>query len=283
MHITPSYLREQLSKSYEPQEANGLARIIFCDILGQSNVDYYLCKDIDLSGNEEEKVKSILQRLEKYEPIQYIEGKKYFSGREFFVRQGVLIPRPETEELVELAAQACKPNAKILDIGTGSGCIAISLSKKLPEAEVHAWDISEMALEVAKQNNEQLKASVHFEQHDILTYQATGAEAFDLIISNPPYIANSEKADMEANVLNYEPHSALFVSDDNPLCFYIAIADFAKTALRGGGKLYFEINPIYADQLKDVLIEKGFCDVEIHLDIHNRKRFACASKPHNIE
>ena len=176
MHITPSYLREQLSKSYEPQEANALARIIFCDMLGQSNVDYYLCKDMDLSGNEEEKVKSILQRLEKYEPIQYIEGKKYFSGREFFVRQGVLIPRPETEELVELAAQACKPNAKILDIGTGSGCIAISLAKKLPEAEVHAWDISEAALEVAKQNNEQLSASVHFEQHDILTYQATGGE-----------------------------------------------------------------------------------------------------------
>jgi release factor glutamine methyltransferase len=146
-------------------------------------------------------VKSILQRLEKYEPIQYIEGKKYFSGREFFVRQGVLIPRPETEELVELAAQACKPNAKILDIGTGSGCIAISLSKKLPEAEVHAWDISEVALEVAKQNNEQLSASVHFEQHDILTYQATGEEAFDLIISNPPYITESEKAEMEAGVL----------------------------------------------------------------------------------
>ena len=278
MHITPSYLREQLSKSYEPQEANGLARIIFCDILGQSNVDYYLCKDIDLSGNEEEKVKSILQRLEKYEPIQYIEGKKYFSGREFFVRQGVLIPRPETEELVELAAQACKPNAKILDIGTGSGCIAISLSKKLPEAEVHAWDISEMALEVAKQNNEQLKASVHFEQHDILTYQATGAEAFDLIISNPPYIAESEKADMEPNVLAWEPSIALFVPDNDPLLFYRRIGELALRMLTPNGKLFFEINRAYGDATKQLLCNQGYKNIHIQKDLSGNDRFVYAER-----
>ena len=278
MHITPSYLREQLSKSYEPQEANGLARIIFCDILGQSNVDYYLCKDIDLSGNEEEKVKSILQRLEKYEPIQYIEGKKYFSGRDFFVRQGVLIPRPETEELVELAAQACKPNAKILDIGTGSGCIAISLSKKLPEAEVHAWDISEMALEVAKQNNEQLKASVHFEQHDILTYQATGAEAFDLIISNPPYIAESEKADMEPNVLAWEPSIALFVPDNDPLLFYRRIGELALRMLTPNGKLFFEINRAYGDATKQLLCNQGYKNIHIQKDLSGNDRFVYAER-----
>ena len=278
MHITPSYLREQLSKSYEPQEANGLARIIFCDILGQSNVDYYLCKDIDLSGNEEEKVKSILQRLEKYEPIQYIEGKKYFSGREFYVRQGVLIPRPETEELVELAAQACKQNAKILDIGTGSGCIAISLSKKLPEAEVHAWDISEMALEVAKQNNEQLKASVHFEQHDILTYQATGAEAFDLIISNPPYIAESEKADMEPNVLAWEPSIALFVPDNDPLLFYRRIGELALRMLTPNGKLFFEINRAYGDATKQLLCNQGYKNIHIQKDLSGNDRFVYAER-----
>ena len=278
MHITPSFLREQLSKSYEPQEANGLARIIFCDILGQSNVDYYLCKDIDLSGNEEEKVKSILQRLEKYEPIQYIEGKKYFSGREFFVRQGVLIPRTETEELVELAAQACKPNAKILDIGTGSGCIAISLSKKLPEAEVHAWDISEVALEVAKQNNEQLSASVHFEQHDILTYQATGEEAFDLIISNPPYIAESEKAKMEANVLAWEPSIALFVPDNDPLLFYRRIGELALRMLTPNGKLFFEINRAYGDATKQLLCNQGYKNIHIQKDLSGNDRFVYAER-----
>ncbi len=278
MHITPSFLREQLSKSYEPQEANGLARIIFCDILGLSNVDYYLCKDIDLSGNEEEKVKSILQRLEKYEPIQYIEGKKYFSGREFFVRQGVLIPRPETEELVELAAQACKPNAKILDIGTGSGCIAISLSKKLPEAEVHAWDISEVALEVAKQNNAQLKAAVHFEQHDILTYQATGAEAFDLIISNPPYIAESEKAEMEPNVLAWEPSIALFVPDNDPLLFYRRIGELALRMLTPNGKLFFEINRAYGDATKQLLCNQGYKNIHIQKDLSGNDRFVYAER-----
>ena len=278
MHITPSFLREQLSKSYEPQEANGLARIIFCDILGQSNVDYYLCKDIDLSGNEEEKVKSILQRLEKYEPIQYIEGKKYFSGREFFVRKGVLIPRPETEELVELAAQACKPNAKILDIGTGSGCIAISLSKKLPEAEVHAWDISEVALEVAKQNNEQLSASVHFEQHDILTYQATGEEAFDLIISNPPYIAESEKAEMEPNVLAWEPSIALFVPDNDPLLFYRRIGELALRMLTPNGKLFFEINRAYGDATKQLLCNQGYKNIHIQKDLSGNDRFVYAER-----
>ena len=278
MHITPSYLREQLSKSYEPQEANALARIIFCDMLGQSNVDYYLCKDIDLSGNEEEKVKSILQRLEKYEPIQYIEGKKYFSGREFFVRQGVLIPRPETEELVELAAQACKPNAKILDIGTGSGCIAISLSKKLPEAEVHAWDISEVALEVAKQNNEQLSASVHFEQHDILTYQATGEEAFDLIISNPPYITESEKAEMETNVLAWEPSIALFVPDNDPLLFYRRIGELALRMLTPNGKLFFEINRAYGDATKQLLCNQGYKNIHIQKDLSGNDRFVYAER-----
>ena len=278
MHITPSYLREQLSKSYEPQEANALARIIFCDMLGQSNVDYYLCKDIDLSGNEEEKVKSILQRLEKYEPIQYIEGKKYFSGREFFVRQGVLIPRPETEELVELAAQACKPNAKILDIGTGSGCIAISLAKKLPEADVHAWDISEAALEVAKQNNEQLSASVHFEQHDILTYQATGEEAFDLIISNPPYITESEKAEMETNVLAWEPIIALFVPDNDPLLFYRRIGELALRMLTPNGKLFFEINRAYGDATKQLLCNQGYKNIHIQKDLSGNDRFVYAEK-----
>lgn len=278
MHITPSYLREQLNKSYEPQEANALARIIFCDMLGQSNVDYYLCKDMDLSGNEEEKVKSILQRLEKYEPIQYIEGKKYFSGREFFVRQGVLIPRPETEELVELAAQACKPNAKILDIGTGSGCIAISLAKKLPEAEVHAWDISEAALEVAKQNNEQLSASVHFEQHDILTYQATGEEAFDLIISNPPYITESEKAEMEANVLAWEPSIALFVPDNDPLLFYRRIGELALRMLTPNGKLFFEINRAYGDATKQLLCNQGYRNIHIQKDLSGNDRFVYAEK-----
>lgn len=278
MNITPAYLRETLGQSYDPQEANALARIIYCEILKQSNVDYYLCKDRELSGKEEEKVASILQRLANYEPIQYIQGETFFLGRQFSVRPGVLIPRQETEELVSLIAQQCKPTDRILDIGTGSGCIAISLSKEHPEAQVQAWDISEAALEVARQNNRQLQASVEFEQRDIFAFQPAESEQFNIIVSNPPYIAEEEKADMEANVLDWEPEIALFVPDNDPLRYYRRIGELGQTLLCAGGKLYFEINRAYGKEVAQLLQNQGYNNIHIEKDISKNDRFVYAEK-----
>ncbi|MBQ5697681.1 MAG: peptide chain release factor N(5)-glutamine methyltransferase [Muribaculaceae bacterium] len=278
-------IRQELSPLYPSNEIEGIIRIIFDHLKHWSPVDIVLHRDDILSDYITEKIDNILSRLKQHEPIQYIIGEGRFFGRTFKVTPDTLIPRQETEELVEMIIKdfANIDDLQVFDVGTGSGCIAISLAFNLPFSIVTGIDISLKAIEIATENAKSMKAHrVSFHTADIFTLLPQ-QDSLDIIVSNPPYIANSEKADMEANVLNYEPHSALFVSDDNPLCFYIAIADFAMTALRGGGKLYFEINPIYADRLKDVLIEKGFCDVEIHLDIHNRKRFACASKPNNVE
>ena len=278
-------IRQELSPLYPNNEIEGIIRIIFDHLKHWSPVDIVLHRDDILSDYITEKIDNILSRLKQHEPIQYIIGEGRFFGRTFKVTPDTLIPRQETEELVEMIIKdfANIDDLQVFDVGTGSGCIAISLAFNLPFSIVTGIDISLKAIEIATENAKSMKAHrVSFHTADIFTLLPQ-QDSLDIIVSNPPYIANSEKADMEANVLNYEPHSALFVSDDNPLCFYIAIADFAMTALRGGGKLYFEINPIYADRLKDVLIEKGFCDVEIHLDIHNRKRFACASKPNNVE
>ena len=278
-------IRQELTPLYPSNEIEGIIRIIFDHLKHWSPVDIVLHRDDILSDYITEKIDNILSRLKQHEPIQYIIGEGRFFGRTFKVTPDTLIPRQETEELVEMIIRdfANIDDLQVLDVGTGSGCIAISLAFNLPFSIVTGIDISPKTIEIATENAKSMKAHrVSFHTADIFTLLPQ-QDSLDIIVSNPPYIANSEKADMEANVLNYEPHSALFVSDDNPLCFYIAIADFAKTALRGGGKLYFEINPIYANQLKEVLIEKGFCDVEIHLDIHNRKRFACASKPYNVE
>lgn len=278
MIITPAYLREQLHQYYEHQEANALARIIYCEILKQSNVSYYLCKDMDLSSNEEEKVKSILNRLAKYEPIQYIQEKTYFLGREFLVKQGVLIPRQETEELVAFITQICKPTDRILDIGTGSGCIAISLSKEHPDAKVYAWDISDDALEIARENNKRLAATVQFSQNDIFQYEETNEELFDIIISNPPYIAEHEKANMEANVLNWEPEIALFVPNEDPLRFYRRISELGQKLLTTHGKLFFEINRAYGKEVEQLLYDLGYHNIQIKKDISNNDRFVYAEK-----
>lgn len=276
-------IREELTPLYPSNEIEGIIRIIFDHLKHWSAVDIVLHRDDILSDYITEKIDNILYRLKRHEPIQYIIGEGRFFGRTFKVTPDTLIPRQETEELVEMIIKDFEniDDLQILDIGTGSGCIAISLAFNLPFSIVTGIDISLKAIEIATENAKSMKAHrVSFHTADIFTLLPQ-QDSLDIIVSNPPYIANSEKADMEANVLNYEPHSALFVSDNDPLCFYIAISDFAKTALREGGKLFFEINPIYAEQLKEVLIEKGFCNVEICLDIHNRKRFARAQKPHS--
>lgn len=220
MDRVSTYIRQVLQDIYPSQELKSLTMMIWCDLLGMDALDIYLGKDINLPESKRYELENILQRLRKNEPIQYIRKMAIFLGRSFYVAPGVLIPRPETEELVELIAKENLNDApRILDIGTGSGCIAISLSLIIPQAQVTAWDISEEALAVARRNNEVLGSAVSFQQKDVLA-EIDSEQRFDIIVSNPPYVTESEKADMEPNVLDWEPELALFVPDNDPLRFY---------------------------------------------------------------
>lgn len=253
-----------------------MSRIVCCEMLGQDTVEYYLGKGMDLSSNEERHLESILLRLSKFEPIQYIQGHAHFMGRTFDVEPGVLIPRPETEELVELIIGENTTTTRILDIGTGSGCIAVSLAKALPDATVEGWDVSEQALRVARHNSRRMQANVLFKQRDVLTHTPTPDERYDLMISNPPYVTEAEKTSMERNVLDWEPPLALFVPDDDPLLFYRRIATLGQTMLQPGGKLYFEINRAFGRAIVELLKEKGYSRIRLLKDLSGNDRFITA-------
>ena len=276
--VTIASIRSRLAACYEAGEAAALSRIVCCDLLGQSSADYYLGKDIALSSKNEQELDDILTRLCNFEPLQYIEGRARFLGRDFCVTPAVLIPRPETEELVERMLREVPAGARVLDVGTGSGCIAVTLAKDLPRAQVTAWDVSAPALEVARSNARRLEADVRFEQRDVLTCEPDGADRYDVIVSNPPYIVPSEMADMEPQVLDHEPHTALFVPENDPLLFYRAIAITARQLLHPGGKLYLEINPLFATATADRLRAEGFGHVTIIRDLSNRERFVTATR-----
>lgn len=278
MNITASYIRRKLQGRYDPREAGNLSRIICCEILGQQTVDYYLGKDIILSVKEEQELESILARLHNFEPIQYILGEARFLGRTFRVTPGVLIPRPETEELVEMMLKELSPVSRVLDVGTGSGCIAISLAKELPESQVTAWDVSGEALSIAAANSKALQASVRFEQRDVLTYEPCVVDCYDVIVSNPPYVTEAEKQEMEHNVLDWEPSLALFVPDTDPLRFYRRIAVLGLEMLTSGGKLYFEINRAFGKDTVAMLCETGYRAVRLQNDISHNDRFVIAEK-----
>ena len=278
MNITASYIRRKLQGRYDPREAGNLSRIICCEILGQHTVDYYLGKDIILSVKEEQELESILARLHNFEPIQYILGEARFLERTFRVAPGVLIPRPETEELVEMMLKELSPVSRVLDVGTGSGCIAISLAKELPESQVTAWDVSGEALSIAAANSKALQASVRFEQRDVLTYEPCVADCYDVIVSNPPYVTEAEKQEMEHNVLDWEPSLALFVPDTDPLRFYRRIAVLGLEMLTSGGKLYFEINRAFGKDTVAMLCETGYRAVRLQKDISHNDRFVIAEK-----
>ena len=271
-------IRQKLLPLYGRQEASALTRIICQEMLGQSPVDYFLGKDIALSPNQEIFLQSILSRLKEYEPIQYIQQQAPFCGRRFYVTSDVLIPRPETEELVQMLAEQLSSEATMLDIGTGSGCIAISLSLALPNAKVFGCDISEEALVVAKVNNDKLQGKVSFFQTDILSYQPTPSEVgrFNAIVSNPPYITTKEADKMEPNVLRYEPHKALFVPNDDPMLFYRKIGLLGLTMLKPDGLLAFEINRAYGQVVKELLVSQGYQDVQLMQDISHNDRFVFA-------
>ena len=278
MNKIVAYIRSRLQPYYTAEEVSALSRIVCCDLLGQAPTDYYLGKDIALSPKKEQELEDILQRLSRFEPLQYIEGRTLFLGREFWVAPGVLIPRPETEELVELMLKEIPADARILDVGTGSGCIAISLAKELPDTLVTAWDVSPEALSVARANARKLQANVRFVECDVLACQVDEVGLYDVIVSNPPYVTEAEKADMEPNVLQWEPSLALFVPDDDPLRFYRRIAVLGRDMLADGGRLYFEINRAYGREMVEMLRAMGYVGVRVEKDLSQNDRFVIAEK-----
>lgn len=284
--MTYETLWHLLTPLYGEGEAKAIARMVYEVRYGLTFTDLCIGKDTQLSADDQAELDEIAQRLERHEPIQYVLGKAEFMGEWFDVEPGVLIPRPETEELVRwkpLPLPSPKgEGVNILDIGTGSGCIAITLAAKCPKAKVTAWDISEKALEVARANAIRLKVNVSFQQVDILSESPLPLEGdgggFSIIVSNPPYICNKEREAMEQNVLDYEPHTALFVPDDDPLLFYRAIAEYGNKALKSDGWLYFEINPLYAEPLRELLSTMSYQDLEIKNDQYGKQRFIRARR-----
>lgn len=284
--MTYSEIWHRIATSYEDGEARAIARILIEELFGLSYTDIVCGATDQLSADDTLRLDTTVRRIEQGEPLQHVLGYADFCGNHFGVNASVLIPRPETEWLVDEGerlingASNATPSApkRILDIGTGSGCIAISLKLRLGEAYVEAWDISEEALRTAESNAKALKAEVAFCKMDALRAEESVAP-WDLIVSNPPYICDSERADMDDNVLLHEPHSALFVPDDDPLRFYRAIARYALRSLNNGGSLLFECNTRYAEATGEMMREMGFEDVTVNDDCFGLPRFVKGSSP----
>lgn len=271
------YYASELEKIYGSDEANALIMILLEHYFGIDRVKIALDPELRLSESELLTLHFAVKELLKSKPVQYILGETEFCGMRFFVDENVLIPRPETEELVNQLVSCSvnhHPSFRILDIGTGSGCIAISLAKLLKNSVVTAVDVSEKALEVAKKNAESNCIDVNFIKDDILNPKNPELldKQYDIIVSNPPYVCESEKTEMRANVLGYEPSSALFVSDTDPLIFYREILEFAQKSLTPDGEVWFEINEKLGTEMKNLCIEKGFENVEIIKDFRERDR-----------
>lgn len=284
--MTYSEIWHRIATSYEDGEARAIARILIEELFGLSYTDIVCGATDQLSADDTLRLDTAVRRIEQGEPLQHVLGYADFCGNHFGVNASVLIPRPETEWLVDEGerlmngASNAAPSApkRILDIGTGSGCIAISLKLRLGEAYVEAWDISEEALRTAESNAKALKAKVAFCKRDALRAEESVAP-WDLIVSNPPYICDSERADMDDNVLLHEPHTALFVPDDDPLRFYRAIARYALRSLNNGGSLLFECNTRYAEATGKMMREMGFEDVTVNDDCFGLPRFVKGSSP----
>lgn len=299
--MTYNQLWKRLTVIYNEREAQAIVRTVLDALFGMSLTDICLGKVTQLSADDTTRLEKIMQRLEKSEPVQYVLGAEWFAGRLFDVAPGVLIPRPETEDLVKWACDEAKekekekekednskeergkeekevskkgeeaPHPSILDIGTGSGCIAITVALALPQARVTAWDISTDALAIAAGNAHRLGASVRFEHQDALS-APDDEERWDVIVSNPPYICDKERADMSDNVLSYEPELALFVPDNDPLLFYRAIARYASKALKPDGRLLFETNTAYAHEVAQTMADEGFTAIEVRNDCFGKPR-----------
>ena len=276
--MTYEELWHRLIPLYDAGEAKAIIRLVMEEHFGLSFTDILCGKITELSANDQTELEKIILRLEKGEPVQYVLGVADFCGHRFHVAPGVLIPRPETAQGVRRLMQFLASDANILDIGTGSGCIAITLALEIPEAKVTAWDISDDALRIAHENACTLSATVTFEHRDILSSSADDNRTWDVIVSNPPYIQPSERDGMEENVLSYEPHIALFAPEDQPILFYQRIAGYALQSLNAKGILFFELNPLTAQEVFNHVQQLGFSDVEILNDQYGKQRFLKAIK-----
>ena len=274
-------IKKRLSAIYPEGEADSMTRIITEELLHYTPVDVVLKSDAPVSSFMQEQAGKTVDRLLRYEPIQYIFGKTTFYGLEIKVTPAVLIPRPETEELVDIIVKewGTRSDLRVMDFCTGSGCIAVALARNLKFPEVSAVDLSGEALEVARENASSLKVRVSFRREDVLSLAPPPSPLYNIIVSNPPYIAEHERKAMERNVLDYEPSMALFVPDDDPFRFYKAIARYAVKALLPGGRLYFEINPEYAADMMKMMKETGFSDVTLQADMYGKQRFLTAVSP----
>lgn len=272
-------LWRRLARVYGEGEAKAIAQMVYEVRYGLMLPDLLIGRDADVP---QEELEQIAQRLESQEPVQYVLGQEEFCGRTFLVNSNVLIPRPETEELCRWIEEdhftkQNDDNITILDIGTGSGCIAITLAGMFTKARVTAWDVSSEALEVAKSNAQRNNVQVTFEQVNALN-APINHDRWDIIVSNPPYICQKESDAMENNVLEHEPHMALFVPNDDPLLFYREIALYGLKALKSDGCLYFEINPLYAKELKEMLDNMAYKNIEIRKDEYGKQRMIRARR-----
>ncbi|MEI6141412.1 MAG: peptide chain release factor N(5)-glutamine methyltransferase [Mariniphaga sp.] len=278
MQVAKKLIFQRLSALYAKEELESITKLIYEKVLGLTRLQVYLNQHETISATNLVQIKEIIRRLAQFEPIQYILGETDFYGLKFIVNQDVLIPRPETEEIVEWIVKDYQNlDPQILDIGTGSGCIPVSLLKNLPEAYAEAWDISQEALEISKMNASLNQVDIGFFYADVLnSVFPEHQKLYDIIVSNPPYVAQSEQSQMLKNVTDYEPGLALFVPDSDPLVFYRLIADIAISRLKPDGNLYFEINERFGNEVVELLTIKGFSNVVLKKDINGKDRMVKA-------
>jgi len=272
-------LQKQITLHEDSSEIKSILFLVLESVLGVSQSDIAAERPILLTESQQKKISEVLSRINAEEPVQYILGSSYFYGRRFNVNPTVLIPRPETEVLIEEVLKEVDPFSPgtILDIGTGSGCIAVTLAKELPSKRILALDISEDALKTAGENAQQLAATVEFYKANVLTENLPGSP-LEVLVSNPPYVTDSESHSMKKNVRDYEPHLALFVPDHDPFVFYSMIARKGYAALKGAGKIFVEINERYGDEVSDIFKDAGFNAVRIVKDLQGKNRIVSASK-----
>lgn len=276
-------MKERLASAVAPDEAQAMVRTIFGALKGWTPVDLALKRDSTVSDFMARKAMQAVERVVAGEPLQYVLGETRFYGNTLAVTPAVLIPRPETEELVDMiVSDNTGEDLRVLDLCTGSGCIAVSLARALRFPVVTAVDLSEDALAVARENGERLRVKVDFRREDVLAMRDDGSR-YDIIVSNPPYVLDSERSQMSPRVLDNEPAMALFVPDDDPLRFYKAIVAYASDALVAGGRLYLEINPMEVDGIRRLLVDAGLEDIDMIRDMTGRERFAKARKPSGNE